>query len=157
MVQSQRAWAVIDIIPPSTVPPPPGKLVLDFTTIPPPAFDREHLHFIGRPPASTPDAITFRFFWELPSGDLAYSIPITYGLANDDWNKYPMDAATTVGGCPTHVGLEFTTTRQVGVTFSGTFDHQCTIPEPGNFAVLALMGGCAALMTRRRRGDFPRC
>src|SRR2546422_868260 len=69
-----------------------------------------------------------------------------------------MNSSFTVGDCPTLVGLEFTTTSPVGVTFSGTFDHMCTIPEPGSFAIFALAGSRLALRRgmRKAKGGLPR-
>ncbi len=156
MALVQRAQAAVETIPPSEIPPPPGELVLTFPNPPPPSFDRVHLHFSGSASSnySSHTTLTWRFDWTLPSGELAYSVPITYGL--DPGRITQMDGTTAVEGCPSFVSLDFTTQSPVGATVSGTLEHTCTIPEPASFALFAFAVGSLTLARSQRRARCSR-
>jgi len=147
----QRARAATDPVAASV--PPPGELVLKFANDIPPAFDRVHLHFFGDVTSngfSGQTRITWRFDWLLPSGEVAYSPPVSYALFPGFTTH--VDSAWTAGGCPTQVSLDFTTDSPLGATVNGTFDHTCTIPEPG---LLTSAGTLLMLAARRFRKKVP--
>ncbi len=147
----QRAHARVDNVA-ASVPPPPGELVLNFPNEIPPSFDRVNLRFIGSIDSngySGRALITWKFDWTLPSGDVAYSIPLTYGL--DSGATTNVNAGFVVGGCPSQVSLDFTTDSPLGANVNGTFTHTCTIPEPEITASLFAIGSYWMLVTRRRR------
>ena len=150
MAIGQSARAAVETIPSSTIPPPPGELRLSFPNPPPPSFNRAELHFFGpvRSNSSpTLTAVTFRFDWTLPSGEQAFSEPVSYGL--EPGRSTLVDTALTVDGCPSFVSLDFMTTSSSGATASGTFEHTCFIPEPKGIASFGLLGILLLLLGRR--------
>jgi len=153
---AQPVRAAVDTVI-ASVPPPPGELILNFPNEIPPSFDRVNLRFIGSVDSngfSGRALITWKFDWILPSGDVAYSIPFTYGL--DPGQTSEVNAGFVAGGCPSRVSLDFTTDSPFGANVNGTFTHTCTIPEPSG-ALLALASCCifAARRSGVRRSPHP--
>src|SRR3954464_11450857 len=78
----QRSSAEVETVPLSPIPPPPGELVLSYPNSSLPNPSNTRLRFSGpvTSNSSSPTTVTMRYNWTLPSGDLAFSSPVTYVL-----------------------------------------------------------------------------
>ena len=151
------ASAVTNTFPSTLVPPPPGQLTFSFPN-PPLHGDASDASLSFSGGAGTQASmlesphLTFRFFWTLPSGELTYSQPTI-------WILRPLELSTVNGsadppGCPSNVGMVFTTDYRLGATVGGSLNVMCfpAIPEPGSLALFAL--AMSYFLTRRPRSPL---